>query len=156
LGADTSAGQQIKQHQTIGAKIMNDYTPAPEATPDVDVKKLQEDIAILNNLLGFAQAAVVSWDNRFKGIKAALTEFVDEDEIVEGSPLSDYLIEEFDLEMTKEVEVKITVYYSALITIPRKSDVEDFADYLDIPDNLSLSKGDIDRISVDDASIEEA
>ena len=135
---------------------MNDYTPAPEATPDVDVKKLQEDIAILNNLLGFAQAAVVSWDNRFKGIKAALTEFVDEDEIVEGSPLSDYLIEEFDLEMTKEVEVKITVTCSATMTIPKNADVEDYADYLGIDVSISTSKGDIDHVSQDDASIEEA
>lgn len=126
------------------------------ATVQRQLLESEEVIRSLRNQFEFASQAVDSWKRRFDKIKASLNEFIEEDEISEGSPLSDYLIEEFDLETTKEVEVKITVYYSALITIPRKSDVEDFADYLDIPDSLSLSKGEIDRISVDDASIEEA
>ena len=135
---------------------MNDYTPAPEATPDVDVKKLQEDIAILNNLLGFAQAAVVSWDNRFKGIKTALSEFIDEGEICEGAPLSDYLIDEFDLEVTKDVEVKITVTYSATLTVPKNADVSDFASDLAIPDvEMRNHKVEMSGLSCDDYEIEE-
>lgn len=126
------------------------------ATVQRQLLESEDVIRTLRNQLEFATGAVVSWDNRFKKITASLNEFVEEQEIVEGSPLSDYLIEEFDLEMTKTVDVVITAKFSARITIPRDADVEDYADYLDMSDDVSLSKGELECVNFDDVSIEEA
>lgn len=136
---------------------MNEYTPTP-ATPagesfTIDLTPSYDD---LKNQLAFAASAIESWAKRFNGIKSALEEFVEEGVIEEGGALSDYLIEEFDLETTKEVEVQITITCSATMTIPKNDDVEDYVDYLDIDVDISTSKGEISWVSQDDASISEA
>lgn len=126
------------------------------ATVQRQLLESEEVIRSLRNTLEVASQGIESWAKRFNGIKSALEEFVEEGVIEEGGALSDYLIEEFDLETTKEVEVQITITCSATMTIPKNDDVEDYVDYLDIDVDISTSKGEISWVSQDDASISEA
>ena len=126
------------------------------ATVQRQLLESEEVIRSLRNTMEVASQGLDSWYKRFNGIKSALEEFVEEGTLSEGDALSDYLIEEFELDTTKEVEVTITITCSATMTIPKKDDVADYVDYLDIDVDISTSKGEIGWVSQDDASIEEA
>jgi hypothetical protein len=143
---------------------MNDYTPTTPESNEFDelanlrsaFENAKEDIARMRNNFDFASQAVESWKIRFDRIKAVLQEFIDEGDITDGNALDDYLIEEFDLELTKEVEVKITVTFSAVMTIPKDDDASDYASDLEISDlEMNHDTVEITSISCDNYEIEE-
>jgi polyhydroxyalkanoate synthesis regulator phasin len=133
---------------------MFESTTATEATPSIE--ELQQQIASLKVHAEIATQGLEGWARRFDKIKSVLEEFIEEGTLEEGGALQDYLIEEFELDTTKDVEVTITITCSATMTIPRNDDVTDYVDYLDIDVDISTSKGEISWVSQDDASIEEA
>jgi hypothetical protein len=125
------------------------------------IEDLQATIKQGINQVEFIGAHVETWAKRWNKAKDYLQASIDReewdnDELAE--PFWEELAEMFDLDLkrTKEVEVKITVTYSATMTIPADSDASDYASDLEIQDvELNHNSVELTSISCDDYEIEE-
>jgi F0F1-type ATP synthase gamma subunit len=136
---------------------MNFYLPESAPSTYEHIAETPEELAQrLQGQITYIGEHLESWKKRFDRIKETLQEFAEEGDIEEGTTLNDYLIEEFDLEMTKEVEVRITVTYSAIMTIPKDDDASDYASDLEIQDvEMNHDKAELTSVSCDNYEIEE-
>lgn len=145
---------------------MNDYTPTTPESNEFDelanlrsaFENARDDIARMRNNFDFASQAVESWKQRFDRIKAVLQEFAEEGDITDGTALDDYLIEEFELELTEDIEIKVTLTYFGTITVPKGTDAERELDVVSPADSLEVCRAghalDDAEVRFDDAVIE--
>ena len=102
------------------------------------IASLKADLEAMTNQRDFFGSQITSWSNRWEGVRSALTEFFEEGTLNEGSPLDDYLIEEFDIETSEEVEVTVTAIWSGPITVKKGSDISDLDTSDSVPYELSV------------------
>ena len=87
--------------------------------------ELEEAVKASKNREEFLAASVVKWSKSWEAVKEQLTEFFEDGSLNEGSPLDDYLIEEFEIVTTEEVDVTLTITYSGRVTIQKGADLGD-------------------------------
>lgn len=104
----------------------------------------------------FLGAAVMKWSNTWERVRTSLNEFFEEGDLNEGSPLDDWLIEEFNLDVTEEHDVTYTCTWSGTVTVKKGADLSDLLKETDIEwdfdvqldgetvGNLSLDGGEFD------------
>jgi predicted nucleic acid-binding Zn-ribbon protein len=96
-----------------------------------------------------------SWNRAVKLFEASLEEDgVDTDDLNENTRA---LVELFEIEFTREVEVRVTVTYSGTVTVPKNADIYNIEGGLDYYDSLDLELegNNVGSISYDDFDIEE-
>lgn len=130
---------------------MNEQNPV---SPETTIAELQSRVSELQDLLEVASRGVQSWANRFKTMKSQVQAWADE-ELLDNDedPISVWLLEEFDVELTEEIYVTVMATYSGTITVKKGTDVSEIEVITDLPWNLSF-EGNLDsNVSYDDIDI---
>lgn len=115
---------------------MNEQNPV---SPETTIAELQSRVSELQNLLEVASQGMQSWHDRFNRMQSKVQDWFDDGTIEEGDTVSDWLIDQFDIETTEDYSVTVTVTYQGNVTAPKGIELTDLEIMTDFPWDVTVA-----------------